>query len=635
MNSIDPNTIIEVFKICLEGFKQADKWFKDNNKKFDFSGLAARNYTAQIKDRYGFIKIFGMNEPIPIRKIYVRVNILEKITTRQRVTIEELEKSFDSDRYGFGVPRASKMGYEVVNELQKFILLGKPGSGKTTFLKYMALQAADGKFAQKRVPVFIGLKDLAESNKLLKDFIVEQFDICHFPEANLFIERLLKKGKCILFLDGLDEVNRDKVNEVIKQVINFSDKYSGNQFILSCRIAAYNYCFEKFTDVEMADFTDEQIKNFIDNWFGNGTAKAKLCWEKVKSSRQYTELASIPLMLTMLCLAFDETMDFPQNRAELYKDAIDALLRKWDASRNIKRDEIYRYLSVKRKESMFSRIAASTFEKGQYFFPQLALEKHITDFIQHLPEASEETLEIDSEVILKAIESQHGIFVERAKGIYSFCHLTIQEYFTAEYIVLHATKGTLKQLVEKHLHDHNWREIFLLTAGMLEEADEFLLLVKKKIDSMLIGKTNRNLYKFINMLQSNLLKNGINLSPGNIALFLQRAFIQIFRLIEKETQMNPDDDIHDDEFYLRLTYDANIIISSAESIADSLGYITTPDYNFYFDHNFIISLTSDDFDLISNYCRANEVLVDCINAECYVSKQTRQKIYNDLFAIPD
>ena len=110
---------------------------------------------------------------------------------------------------------------------------------------------------------------------------------------------------------------------------------------------------------------------------------AELCWKKLNQNIPIKELASIPLLLTMLCLAFDEAMDFPANRAELYRDALDALLRKWDASRRIKRDEIYRNLSVGRKESMFSRIAAETFEKDKYFLPQRLLEKHITDFIQH------------------------------------------------------------------------------------------------------------------------------------------------------------------------------------------------------------------------------------------------------------
>lgn len=345
------------------------------------------------------------------------------------------------------------------------------------------LQSLDGSLTKKRIPVFIGLKDWSDSNLSLLDFIIKQFDICNFPKAEPFVKEVLIRGKGLILLDGLDEVSRN-VDDVIIQIRDFVDKYKDNQVVLSCRIAGYNYCFEKFTDIEIADFTDKQIETFVKNWFGKGTPKARSCWNKIRDDTSIRELASIPLLLTMLCLAFDETMDFPSNRSELYKEALDALLKKWDASRSIKRDEIYRHLSPRRKEGLLSRIAALTFEKDQYFFPQRFVEKQIGDYIQNLPEAKQESLEPDSEAILKAIEAQHGLFVERANKIYSFSHLTLQEYFTARYIVDNAAKGILKKSIEKHLFDPRWREVFLLTAGMLDEADDFFLIMEEQVEKL-------------------------------------------------------------------------------------------------------------------------------------------------------
>jgi predicted NACHT family NTPase len=64
------------------------------------------------------------------------------------------------------------------------------------------------------------------------------------------------------------------------------------------------------------------------------------------------------------------------------------------------------------------------------------VEQHIIDYIRNLPGAQEdeEALQLDSEAVLKSIEAQHGLLVERARGIYSFSHLTFQEYFTAKQI---------------------------------------------------------------------------------------------------------------------------------------------------------------------------------------------------------
>ena len=225
----------------------------------------------------------------------------------------------------------------------------------------------------------------SSSDESLLDFIIKQFDICNVPDAEAFVERLLQKGKCQLLLDGLDEVDSEQKEETIQEIIDLSDKYIDNQFIISCRVAAYNHWFHHFTDVEIADFQDDQIEMFIKNWFQKESDIAKECWEKIKATPQLKELASTPLLLTLLCIAYDEAFDFPTNRSELYEEAIDALLKKWDSTRRIKRGEIYKFLSLKRKKFMFSRIAAQSFEEGEYFFKTKKLEKYIEAFIEEPP----------------------------------------------------------------------------------------------------------------------------------------------------------------------------------------------------------------------------------------------------------
>ena len=80
--------------------------------------------------------------------------------------------------------------------------------------------------------------------------------------------------------------------------------------------------------------------------------------------------------------------------------------------------------------------------------------------------------EPDGELVLKAMEAQHGILVERARAIHSFSHLTLQEYFTAKYIVAHESSGAVERLMA-HVGDDRWREVFLLVAGMLGDATKF------------------------------------------------------------------------------------------------------------------------------------------------------------------
>ena len=382
---------------------------------------------AYIEERCGTMRVLDMTQPIGLDDIYTNVNILEKITGRRGLEIIELMKNCDPedfDRFGLSHVIDERVpGLEAVERYSRLIVLGKPGAGKTTFLKYIAIQCISGNFQKNHVPVFITLKQFAEApnHPNLQGFISQQLDT--------EIIQLLKSGKFLILLDGLDEVREEDSSRIIKQIEEFTHRYSRNKFIMTCRIAAQEYTFQQFTEVEVADFDDEQIKTFVTNWFRSKEPDAPDKFMKqLQSNKQIKELATNPLLLTLLCLEFEDSGDFPSDRAELYNRAIHTLLRKWDSKRGIVRDDVYKQLSIRHKEDLLSEVAWKTFERKDYFFKQRSVEEYISDYIRNLPEAKTdpEALRIDSEAVLKSIEAQHGLLVERARGIYSFSHLTFQ-----------------------------------------------------------------------------------------------------------------------------------------------------------------------------------------------------------------
>jgi predicted NACHT family NTPase len=254
----------------------------------------------------------------------------------------------------------------------------------------------------------------------------------------------------------------------------------------TCRIAAKEYIFEQFTEVEVADFDDVQIADFAHKWFYlKDPIKAEEFPQELSAYPGLQELATNPLLLTLLCLVFEAGGRFPANRAELYKEGLDVLLKKWDAKRNIRREEVYKQLSLQRKEDLLSQVAYNAFERSDYFFKQGFVEEQIRDYIRNLPNASNdlETLQLDSEAVLNSIAAQHGLLVERARGIYSFSHLTFQEYFTARWFKEKAD-GDFGALIS-HVTDKQWREVFLLTVGMLKSADKLVIGMKQEIDGLL------------------------------------------------------------------------------------------------------------------------------------------------------
>ena len=518
---------IEMFKSEYPEFKKRAGKF---SKEYDLFGIASNRYFIKTFERYSMIRVLGMTEPIPLLNLYIRVNILksrakktfnylkfnESISKKiengefQEPEILDSAQIFDPDTHQsyeefqevISMDESlSVFGeeYEVVdaklllNSERKIIILGKPGAGKTTFLKYLLLSVIKEpqSFKNVKLPVFISLKAYSGSKCDLIDFIVHELDVSNFPEARDFVIRLLERGKCLLLFDGLDEVLEESLNNLITEVIDFSDKYSNNQFIISCRVAAYNHWFTHFKDVELANFDRKQVERFVTNWFFSEPDMAKNCLEKLLAEIRLMDLASNPLLLTLLCINFNEFSDFPKSRAELYKEAIDTLLTKWDSGRRIARNVYGDFMSIKRKRALYCTIAINTFDKGQYLINKIDLLKIVTEFLSSI---NEKNIDIDEEVLLQKLEISHGLLIQRSYRDYSFSHLSIQEYFSAQYIVENFNSGSIDDMIRTYLWNIRWQEVLIISANLLFDPTDFLLVIVKEINNYI---NNRFLLKKI------------------------------------------------------------------------------------------------------------------------------------------
>lgn len=505
-----------------------------------------------VQERCGTMRVLDMNQPIELGKIYTHVNILEKISGRSRRELAELMQGAspeDIERFSLGEAKERIPGLEAVQKYSKLMILGKPGAGKTTFLKHLAIECIGGNLERDRVPLFITLKEFAEVDGQ-PDLLTFCDQLVHptnpvgthgrVPLPNpTATQQILDNGRALILLDGLDEVRETDVSRVLRQIQHFADHYFHNAFIITCRIAAREYTFQQFTEIEVADFDDHQIADVSTKWFQckEDEVKGDRFLQKLKDNPPIRELASSPLLLTLLCLVFEDAGDFPANRAELYQNGVDVSMKKWDVKRNIERDQIYKKLSLKRKEDLLSQIAWRTFESGNYFFKQSEVEQYIREFIEHLPRVStdEETLNLDSEAVLKSIEAQHGLLVERAYRIYSFSHLTFHEYFAAR----EAKEKAYFTALTQNLTEKRWREVILLTLGILPNANKLLTQMKETTDELL--SKDDKLQKFLEWIYKKA-EDCVNLDKVPYKEVACRAFyISEFNLIHSlDKQLNHD-----------------------------------------------------------------------------------------------
>ncbi len=589
------------------------------------------NIYDSIQTKCGSMRVLDMTQPIDLNAIYTNVNILEKITGRQRLEYRKLMQSFSLENFDFdrfslsGVQQERIPALDAVDKYSKLMILGKPGAGKTTFLKYMALQCIEGNFKSYLIPLFITLKDFAEADYQpgLLAYIIRLFKGYGFEDGNTPILSMLQQGRFAILLDGLDEVREIDSKRILWHIQDFSDYFSKNLFVITCRIAAKEYTFEKFTDVEVADFNNRQIATFTHQWFQmkNDPIKAEKFIQKLQEEPGIRELAASPILLTLLCLVFGESGSFPSNRSELYKEGLDVLLKKWDAKRNIQRERVYQKLSLKRKEDLLSHIALDTFEQGKYFFKQKEAEYYITQYICNLPDANteEKALQLDSEAVLKSIEAQHGLFVERARGIYSFSHLTFHEYFTARKIFISTNSDVSIQKVAKYVTDKRWREVLLLTVGMLENADLLLENMKQHIDCILSQDDKLQKYLIYVEQQSYLIETKYKYAA------IRSLYIAIEYGMNRDLFGAIEPNFIDDK-----NYNKNIAFNRVDAhIVQNIAYDIAHDVN---RKNITLNWKFSEAQkkLLQKYYNANKLLVDCLNSDCYVSREVREEIESTL-----
>ena len=484
-----------LFQLSLSVIKKIGKITLDEVKIRNATDKYAENYLR----RFCFVKILGMQEPFPLKELYTEVEMVSPTHRIKERIITDLENKFRNERGNFSISEHRENGIKVANEKIKLNVLGAPGSGKSTFLRKIGLECLvlypkprSETFQHKCIPVLVELKRFKTESIDLFDLIQKEFEIAGFPESHRFLKRALKDGKLLILLDGLDEVPESKLNQVLECIKDFTDEFYKNRFITSCRTAFYKNYLSAFTDVEISSFRDDQIIQFINNWFylekdlKSGVIGLFQTLLFKEGNEATLELSRTPLLLAFLCMSFDVNQRLPSNRSSLYKQALTILMHKWAAEKRIHNEDIYQDLNVELETEMLASLAAFFYEQDKIFFYSKDLKKHIKNFLSET--LSNNNLNVSK--VLEAIEIQQGILVERSFEIYSFSHLTIQEYLTAHF---YNSPMRIHDLINNHLFDKRWREVFLLLTNIGDPNDILLLMLdslnKRASDNKIISQS--------------------------------------------------------------------------------------------------------------------------------------------------
>ncbi|MBJ7900042.1 MAG: NACHT domain-containing protein [Cyanobacteria bacterium RI_101] len=435
--------------------------------------------------------------PLPLEKIYTDLCLYERPRHQQWLEVADLQRE---------EPRPDLRPLPALAVLQRHpraVVLAKPGAGKTSFLKRLALgcYAGDAAALFDRVPFFVSLRRFAqfpalESATALWDYVAEELTpLGATPEE---INQTFERGQALILLDALDEVPPSRSAAVLACLQSFADRFYGNAMVITCRLAAQTYRFSGFAYLELADFSAAQTETFIRRWFDLAAPQPELGRQRAVQFLETLdqpdyqglgELTRTPLLLALLCSVFQERAKFPQKRSRLYQECLEILLGRWDQARGIQRESGEVKLTLVHRLKLLEAIAAETFRRGQYFLEKQELQQMIADFLHTLPQGDPdpESRWLQGETLLQALAAQSGLFVEQAKGIYSFSHLTLQEYLCARQIAARPTPAELEQALEalaQKLDKPRWREVIVLTVELSPQAPILAARLQARVDEL-------------------------------------------------------------------------------------------------------------------------------------------------------
>ena len=489
-----------------------------NNYGTHNSKEALATYCRVVADEYRHLSLRGLDksesDPASRQQRVELTQVYVDLLTESVVPVDADEPERQKQRELFRERKTRPLTVlEAVIEHQRLVLLGNPGSGKSTFLAHLALcLAAHGlqpdagwleRLPQWQVaeidvlPICITLRDFAHHwQKLPKKagpHHLWNFFSSTLGEKNLsaVVEPLheqLEHGQVLVLLDGLDEIPTARQRTFVRDaILAFIERYPDCRLIVTCRTLSYDENPDlQLDDVPretLAPFSEEQINRFIEAWHGElvrlGSLRAEAGKEAARRLQEAIHrpdlwrLASNPLLLTAMALVHTHKGRLPDARALLYEETVDILLWRWDEVKDGEGTSRLRSLLTQAQRTdvdlkrVLWELAFIAHEKGGTGDEETVAdisEAHLAKRIRELHPDKKRGRDWAYDVI-EVMKLRAGLLLERSPEVYAFPHRTFQEYLAGAY--LSAQSDFAKEAAALVAQGVLWREVVLLAVGRL------------------------------------------------------------------------------------------------------------------------------------------------------------------------
>ncbi|TDB69086.1 NACHT domain-containing protein [Arundinibacter roseus] len=314
----------------------------------------------------------------------------------------------------------------IFEEYNKITIIGSAGSGKTTLVRHIFLNALK---TSKKIPVLIELRNLNEFNGQFEDLLINKILKTKVMPSKLIFNRAIESGKFLFLFDGYDEIYSDKKQEINRQIELFVDSYPKNYFLISTRPGSGIENFPRFNDFRMQNLNDKDVSGFIEKIVDNNERKHRIRKNAFDpQNSNYIQYLRNPLLLSMFIMAFENHPEIPNRKSSFYRNVFDTLYSKHDGitknsfprekKTKLQRDEFEEILSI------FSYL---TLYEGKYSF---TLE-YLSDLILKIQKITDLSFTVEN--LIYDLHTSISILILDGFEYY-FPHKSIQEYFAALFI---------------------------------------------------------------------------------------------------------------------------------------------------------------------------------------------------------
>ncbi|WP_287355960.1 NACHT domain-containing protein [Moorena sp. SIO3B2] len=184
----------------------------------------------------------------------------------------------------------------------KLLILGAPGSGKTTMLldlaKDLITRAQDQ--PDQPIPIIAELSDWKDNNQPIAEWLAAYLKFRYnLPEA--ITQEWITTGQLLPLLDGLDELGLERQKLCVQQLNQFVKHVP--QIVVCCRKEEYEadkQILDMRGEVCLQPLTDQQIENYLKGFKDRP-------WEGIQQdSDGLLELARMPLLLHLIPVAYPD-----------------------------------------------------------------------------------------------------------------------------------------------------------------------------------------------------------------------------------------------------------------------------------------------------------------------------------------